>query len=374
MNELPKEARARLDALLEDLEGFARRQIGYPCNQDFDYSALAPFLRYSINNVGDPFHDSNLLSNTHEMEREVVARFAGLMRLPREQTWGYVTSGGTEGNMYGLYMGRELFPNGMAYFSQDTHYSVLKILSLLNLRNIMVKSREDGEIDYDDLYETIRIHRDVPVIFMANVGSTMKGAVDDLARVRAILDDLAVTNFYIHADAALSGMILPFVDDPQPFGFDAGVDSVAVSGHKLIGSPLPCGVVLTKRDYVARVARSIEYVGVLDTTLAGSRNALTPLILWHAFERRGPEGFRKIVAEMLAVAEYAVGRFGERGVPAWRHRNSVTVVFPRPARREVTRSWQIAPLRDIAHVIAMPHVTREMIDEFVEECVEAQRV
>ncbi len=373
MNELPKEAQARLDALLEDFEGFARRQIGYPCNQDFDYEALAPFLRYSINNVGDPFHDSNLLSNTHEIEREVVARFADLMRLPEEQTWGYVTSGGTEGNMYGLYMGRALFPNGMVYFSQDTHYSVLKILSALNMRNIMVKSREDGEIDYDDLHETIRIHRDVPVIIMANIGSTMKGAVDDLARVRAILDDLAVTNSYIHADAALSGMILPFVDDPQPYGFDAGVDSAAISGHKLIGSPLPCGVVLTKRDYVARVARSIEYVGVLDTTLAGSRNALTPLILWYAFERRGTGGFRRVVAEMLAVAEYAVERFRERGVSAWRHRNSVTVVFPRPAGRKVMRSWQIAPLRDIAHVITMPHVTRGMIDEFVEECMEAQR-
>ncbi len=372
MNELPKEAQARLDALLEDFEGFARRQIGYPCNQDFDYEALAPFLRYSINNVGDPFHDSNLLSNTHEIEREVVARFADLMRLPEEQTWGYVTSGGTEGNMYGLYMGRALFPNGMVYFSQDTHYSVLKILSALNMRNIMVKSREDGEIDYDDLHETIRIHRDVPVIIMANIGSTMKGAVDDLARVRAILDDLAVTNSYIHADAALSGMILPFVDDPQPYGFDAGVDSAAISGHKLIGSPLPCGVVLTKRDYVARVARSIEYVGVLDTTLAGSRNALTPLILWYAFERRGTGGFRRVVAEMLAVAEYAVERFRERGVSAWRHRNSVTVVFPRPAGRKVMRSWQIAPLRDIAHVITMPHVTRGMIDEFVEECMEAQ--
>ena len=373
MNELPKEAQARLDALLEDFEGFARRQIGYPCNQDFDYEALAPFLRYSINNVGDPFHDSNLLSNTHEIEREVVARFADLMRLPEEQTWGYVTSGGTEGNMYGLYMGRALFPNGMVYFSQDTHYSVLKILSALNMRNIMVKSREDGEIDYDDLHETIRIHRDVPVIIMANIGSTMKGAVDDLTRVRAILDDLAVTNSYIHADAALSGMILPFVDDPQPYGFDAGVDSAAISGHKLIGSPLPCGVVLTKRDSVARVARSIEYVGVLDTTLAGSRNALTPLILWYAFERRGTEGFRRVVAEMLAVAEYAVERFRERGVSAWRHRNSVTVVFPRPAGRKVMRSWQIAPLRDIAHVITMPHVTRGMIDEFVEECMEAQR-
>ena len=89
----------------------------------------------------------------------------------------------------------------------------------------------------------------------------MKGAVDDVSRVRAILDDLAVTNYYIHADAALSGMILPFVDEPQPYGFDAGFDSVAISGHKMIGSPLPCGIALTRGDYVSRIARSIEYGG-----------------------------------------------------------------------------------------------------------------
>ena len=209
--------------------------------------------------------------------------------------------------MYGLYMGRELFPNGMVYFSQDTHYSVLKILRVLNVRNIMIKSQENGEIDYEDLHETIRIHRDAPVIFMANIGSTMKGAVDDVQMVRGILDDLAVTNAYIHADAALSGMILPFVEEPQPYGFDAGFDSVSISGHKLIGCPLPCGVVLTgRRDYVARIARSIEYVGVLDTTLPGSRSGLTPLMLWYAFERYGLDGFRELVAEMLAVAAYAV--------------------------------------------------------------------
>ena len=318
--------------------------------------------------MGDPFHDSNFRSNTHEIEREVIARFASLMHLEQEQAWGYVTSGGTEGNMYGIYMGRELFPDGVVYFSQDTHYSVLKILRVLNVRNIMIKSRDDGEIDYEDLRETIRIHRDAPVIFMANIGSTMKGAVDDVQKVRGILDDLAITNAYIHADAALSGMILPFVDEPQPYGFDAGFDSVSISGHKLIGCPLPCGVVLTKRDYVARIARSIEYVGVLDTTLPGSRNALTPLMMWYAFERLGMEGFRELVAEMLAVAEYAVERFSEFGVPAWRHKNSVTVVFPRPPA-EVSRKWQIAPLGDIAHIITMPHVTREMVNEFVDDCV-----
>jgi len=368
MNEPNPLIKAHLDALKRDFEELSRRQVGYPCNQSFDYSDLTPFLEYTLNNVGDPFHDSNFRSNTHEIEREVIARFASLMRLEQEQAWGYVTSGGTEGNMYGIYMGRELFPDGMVYFSQDTHYSVLKILRVLNVRNIMIKSRDDGEIDYEDLRETIRIHRDVPVIFMANIGSTMKGAVDDVQKVRGILDDLAITNAYIHADAALSGMILPFVEDPQPYGFDAGFDSVSISGHKLIGCPLPCGVVLTKRDYVARIARSIEYVGVLDTTLPGSRNALTPLMLWYAFERLGVDGFRELVAEMLAVAEYAVERFGEFGVPAWRHKNSVTVVFPRPPA-EVSRKWQIAPLGDIAHIITMPHVTREMVNEFVDDCV-----
>ena len=362
----------RLNGLLRDFESLKLQQVGYPCNQNFDYSALLPFLSYCPNNVGDPFHDSNFRSNTHEMEREVIGLFADMMHLSRDDAWGYVTSGGTEGNMYGLYIGREMFPDGVVYFSQDTHYSVVKILRVLKSRNIMIKSQDSGEIDYEDLYETIRINRDSPVIFIANIGTTMKGAVDDVSRVREIIDDLAITNFYIHADAALSGMVLPFVDEPQPYGFDAGFDSVAVSGHKMIGSPMPCGVALTKREYVGRIARSIEYVGVLDTTLTGSRNAITPLMLWYAFEQHGLDGFREIVGECISVAEYAVSRFNDSGIPAWRNRNSVTVVFPRPSE-EVIRRWQLAPYEDIAHLIAMPHVTREIIDRVVDDCLRSQQ-
>ena len=255
----------------------------------------------------------------------------------------------------------------MFYFSEETHYSVLKNVRVLNARHIMIRRQDNGEIDYDDLYEMIRVNRDVPAVIMANVGTTMRGAVDDIPRLRGILDDLAVTNCYIHADAALSGMILPYVDDPQPFGFDAGIDSVSVSGHKMIGAPLPCGVVLTKRPYVERVGRAIEYVGVQDTTLSGSRSAFAPLLMWYAFARQGDEGFRKLVAGSLDTAEYAVGQFNERGIPAWRHRNSITVVFPRPAP-EVFLKWQMAPEGEITHIITMPHVTRAMIDELVDDC------
>ena len=367
MKNIPEQAQARLDELLESFEREAAVQVGYPSNQDYDYTELLPFLQYSANNVGDPFQGSNYRLNTHEIEQEVITWFADLMRLDREEAWGYVTSGGTEGNMYGLYMGRETFPEGTVYFSQDTHYSVVKLLRLLNIRNVMIRSQDNGEMDYLDLRETVRRNPDTPPIIVANIGTTMKGAVDDLGAVRNVMDGLQVRDFYIHADAALSGMILPFVPDPQPHGFDAGIDSMSISGHKLIGSPLPCGVVLTKREYVAKIARSIEVVGVMDTTIPGSRSAIAPLIIWHALQKHGLEGFRDIVAGMMDTAEYAVRRFNEAGIPAWRNRNAATVVFPRPGP-EVFRKWQIAPQDDIAHIIAMPHVNREMVDELVRDC------
>ena len=367
-SEIQHDASQRLDQLLKGFDTEAPYLVGYPINQDMDYSDLFPFLRYAANNVGDPFQGSNLRLNTHDIEREVVHAFADLMNLDRGQAWGYVTSGGTEGNMYGLYMGRELHPGGTVYFSQDTHYSVVKLLRLLGMRSVMIRSQENGEMDYDDLRESIRINPDTPPIIVANIGTTMKGAIDDLSIIRNILGDLGVRNSYIHADAALSGMILPFVADSQPYGFDAGIDSIAVSGHKLIGSPVPCGVVITRKDYVSRIARSIEYVGVLDTTIPGSRSAFSPLIIWYALQKHGKAGFREIVERMLDTAGYAVDRFNESDIPAWRNRNSVTVVFPRPGP-QVFRKWQIAPLDNIAHIIAMPHVTGDIIDELVDDCV-----
>ena len=178
------EIQGRLDRLLEQVQEAGKRQVGYPTNQDFDYSAVLPFLSHSLNNVGDPFHSSNYQSNTHAFEREVINRFADLLRIDPDEAWGYVTSGGTEGNMYGLYLARELFPNAMFYFSEETHYSVLKNVRLLNARYIMIKRQESGEIDYDDLYDMVRVHRDVPAVIMATIGTTMRGGVDDLDRIR----------------------------------------------------------------------------------------------------------------------------------------------------------------------------------------------
>ena len=90
-------------------------------------------------------------------------------------------------------------------------------------------------------------------------------------------------------------------------------------------------------------------------------------MMWYALSTYGDEGLRKLVKGMMDTAEYAVDQFNERGLAAWRNRNSVTVVFPRPPR-EVFEKWQIAPEGQEAHIITMPHVTREMIDELIEDC------
>ncbi len=363
---LSAEDRQRLDDLYAMIQREATTFVGYPCTALFDYSPLYRFLSYPVNNVGDPFVPSNFHLNTHPFEREVLGIFQQLTRAPADSFWGYVTSGGTEGNMYGIFLARELYPDGLVYFSEDTHYSVSKILRCLRVRNVMIKSEPDGRIDLEDLRETIKIHRDVPPIIFANVGTTMTGAVDDLEGIHGILHDLAVPRHYIHADAALSGMILPFVDNPQPWDFRAGIDSISVSGHKMIGSPIPCGVAVADKRNVDRIARRIEYVGTLDTTIAGSRNAITPLFLWYALRTVGLDGFRQRIQQCFEVADYAIQRLRAIGRNPWRHRNSVTVVFDRPSAGLVSK-WQLAVQGEVAHLISMPHVTRQLIDRVVDD-------
>lgn len=366
LQDLSESDQQRLKSLEQTIQGEADHFLGYPCNCTFDYSALYGFLRFPMNNVGDPYVPTLFHLNSHEIEREVLEIFRQWTHASEDSFWGYVTNGGTEGNMYGIFLAREMYPNGMVYYSEDTHYSVAKSLRVLNVRNIMIKSQQNGELDYSDLRETVRIHRDVTPIIFANIGTTMKGAVDNLDEIRRIMKELAIHHYYIHADAALSGMILPFVDDPQPFDFRQGIQSLSISGHKMIGSPLPCGVVLANRVNVERIARSIEYVGTLDTTLSGSRNGITPIFLWFALKTVKQEGFRQMIATCLQTADYAINQFTQLDIPAWRNHNSITVVIPRPVR-QILESWQLAVHGEIAHIITMPHVTSAHIDNLIKD-------
>jgi histidine decarboxylase len=359
--------RQRLDRLEKKFSDLVPVSVGYPCNQAWDYGELHRFLKFISNNIGDPWSGSNFPQNTHDFEREVVAMCTGLADGKAGEIWGYVTSGGTEGNMYGLYVARELHPEGVCYFCEHTHYSVAKILRMQHTRSIMLRAQPDGQIDYDDLEESIKLHRDRPPILFLNAGTTMTGAIDQVARVREIIDRLRIRDSYLHVDAALSGMILPFVEDPPDWNFRAGIDSLSISGHKLLGAPIPCGVVLARRAHVERIAQAVEYVGVEDTTVLGSRSAFAPLLMWYRLRTLGRRGMRALANDCLDVARSGVESFRSRGIPAWRHRHSITVVIPRPPK-PVFEKWVLAPYGDMAHIVTVPAVSKSTMEQIAEDC------
>lgn len=354
----------RLKEKYQQLKKQAASCIGYPGNQAFEFSELLPFFEFALNNIGDPFQDSSYPLNTLDFEREVIDIFAELTGLPHGEHWGYVTNGGTEGNMYGLYLARELHPKGMVYFSEHCHYSVAKILRLQNTPNIMIKAQANGEMDYDDLRESIRINRHLPPIIFANIGTTMTGAIDNLDTIHEILSELAIRESYIHADAAMHGIGLPFIDNPPPWNFSDGIDSISISGHKWLGMPVPSGIALARSQHVDHISRAVEYVGVNDTTITGSRSSISPLMIWHALHRLGRDGLRANISKSLELAEYAVEQFQAKGVEAWRNHSSPIVVFPRPGKN-VAKRWALALEKDIGHMICLPHMEKSLVDAFI---------
>ena len=363
---LAEKDKERLENLKESLGRSRDTFLGYPVSKDFDYSELTPFLQYPINNLGDPFEEGTWKVQTHQMEKEVVAFFARLFRAQPKDYWGYVTNGGSESNLYGLYLAREMYPKAMVYYSESTHYSVRKNIHLLNIPSIVIRSQENGEIDYEDFENTLRMNRHKPAIVLTTFGTTMKEAKDDVSRIKGILRNLAVQDHYIHCDAALSGSYGAFMQPRVPFDFKDGADSISISGHKFVGSPIPCGVIITKRGHRDRIAKGISYIGSLDTTITGSRNGHSPLFLWYALKQLGEEGMKARYLHGLEVAEYCKNQLKEIGVEAWSNPGSLTVVMPRTPDA-VKQKWQLATEGEVSHIICMPNVTKEQIDEFIED-------
>lgn len=362
-----------LQQMLDYIANKTKYFLGYPVSKDFDFTELLPFLQYPVNNLGDPFVDSTYAVDTREMEKEVVAFFAELFRAPQDDWWGYVTNGGSEGNLYGLYLARELFPKAMVYYSESTHYSVHKNIHLLNMPSIVIRAQANGEMDYEDLRNTIQMNRHMPVIILANIGTTMTEARDDVSKIKAILKDLAVKQHYIHADGALSGSYCAFLDPRPAFDFEDGVDSIAVSGHKFFGSPMPCGVVVARKSYRDRIARSIAYIGSVDTTITGSRNGHSPLFLWYTIKTLGVEGLKARAMHSLQVAAYTEAKLKAHQIQAWRNTNAITVVLPAVANA-VKEKWQLASEAGFTHIICMPNVTTQQIDELIADIIAHQTV
>jgi len=363
---LTKKNRRSLEYLYKKLKHNTKYYAGYPPNTVFDYSELYRVLKFSVNNLGDPFYGKNALSS-HNIECEVLNFFASLFHAPKEFS-GYITNGGTEGNLYSLYLARKKYPKAITYFSAHTHYSIPKNIDILNMPYKIIPTTNNGEINYDFLEHELTKNNKNPAIIVANIGTTVVSAIDNINKIKNALKKAKITDYFLHADAAFDGMILPFVKNPPPFRFSDGIDSITISGHKLIGAPIPCGIVLTKKIHVASIGKIIAYVKKPDTTISGSRNGITPLFLWYAINRIGKNGFKLLINEGFKKANYALKVFNRNGIKAWKNKYALTVIFP-ALSSQLLKKWNIPTGYGFSQITALPKLSYKMIDELCKDIV-----
>ncbi|GMH21584.1 hypothetical protein Nepgr_023426 [Nepenthes gracilis] len=383
----------------------AKCTLGYPSNLDFDYSALAMLQHFSINNAGDPFMEGNYGLHSRQFEVGVLDWFAGLWELEKDEYWGYITNGGTEGNLHGILIGREVFPDGIFYASKESHYSVFKAARMYRMECIEIMTLVSGEMDCADFKVKLLHNKGKPAIINVTIGTTVKGAVDDLDMVIQTLEESGFSHdqFYIHCDGALFGIMMPFVqrdasiptkgtskyannDTKGPpllkliasfyyvqapkVTFKKPIGSISVSGHKFIGCPMPCGIQITRMQHIKALSRNVEYLATSDATIMGSRNGHTPIFLWYSLNKKGYEGLQKEVLKCIRIAHYLRDRLKEAGISTLLNELSSTVVFERPWDEEFIRRWQLACQGNTAHVVVMPHVTADKLDNFINELVQ----
>jgi histidine decarboxylase len=344
--------------------------LGYPYNLNFEYHNLSRFMKYSINNLGDPFQESNYGVHSRQFELDILKFFSKLWKI--SDYWGYVTNSGTEGNLQSILVARENFPDGILYASKESHYSIFKAAKFYRMDAVLINTSWDGCIKLDELRQEISKRLDKPIIINVNIGTTVKGAVDNLDGVLGVLKQLGVprSKFYIHCDGALFALILPFLnfENKLTVDFDKDIDSIAVSGHKFLGCPMPCGIMMTRKKLMEPLFQPIEYLNSVDSTITGSRNGQSSLYIWNVLVDKGIDGLSKDATAVMENSKYMINKMKQCDISCFKNNLSNTVIFQKPSDK-IIKKWQLACTGNIAHVVVMPSVSKKKIDIFIEDLI-----
>ena len=374
----------KLDKWVQTWKTGQQTYFGYPVNQQ---SEMHDFYKWyletgmesvNLNNAGDPMTDTPWTMSSQAFERDVIEYFAPLYGFTLDDVWGIVTHSGTDGNNHGIYFGvnylaQKAPQEPVVYVSDEAHYSNLRLAHLQNLDIRVVKSDRMGRMIPDELEKVLDPSR--PVLIIYAMGSTFKGAIDDITALNAVLDrHPEIPAVYRHVDAALFGGYLPFTRYRGMVSHsDLRYESIAVSGHKFFGIDSPSGLFLCTRDvYDNQADFNVAYLNYNMRMINCSRDAVQPLKFWWLIHKVGTEGWTHQAEQLLECATYLKQRLDQIGWPAWRNDFSNTVFFKRPSQRIVS-VYTLAQGYDdnfggnLAHVVVMQHVTKEKIDKFVDE-------
>ncbi|HST53700.1 MAG TPA: pyridoxal-dependent decarboxylase [Pyrinomonadaceae bacterium] len=255
------------------------------------------------------------------------------------ESFGTMTSGGSEANLIGLKCARDRIVEGardrglrssesagklVVYASEQCHYSFVKSVDILGIgRENLLKVDTDARFHIRTDLLRVAIERDIaeghtPVCIAGAAGATSTGIVDPLDELADIAREFKL---WFHVDAAYGGG-LAFSEKHRPRlrGIERA-DSVTIDPHKWMFVPFECGALLVRGGgAVLRDAFDItpEYLsderGGADVSLdffrygqLGTRRAMA-LKVWMAFKALGVCGYAEIVERQIELIEYLASR------------------------------------------------------------------
>nr|BDD85283.1 aspartate 1-decarboxylase 1 [Ischnura senegalensis] len=235
-------------------------------------------------------------------------------------------------------------PQLSLFTSEDAHYSIAKMASLLGLGSDfvhLVKCNERGQMDTEDLERCIKLSVDageVPFMVSATAGTTVIGAFDPIPEIANICEKYKL---WLHVDAAWGGGALMSKKHRHLLSGIERADSVTWNPHKLLSAPQQCSTFHVRKGRSQNGSPGILsathstsacylfqkdkfYDTNLDTGDKHVQCGRRPDVLkfWFMWKAKGTCGFEKHIDAVFENAAYFTEKI--------RHREGFKLVVPEP--------------------------------------------
>lgn len=337
--------------------------LGSMCTEPHALARLAHSL-FAETNLGDPDH----FPETARMEREVLSDLADLLRAPQGAA-GRLLTGGTEANLFAMYVAREATGKRHVVLPEHAHFSFEKAARMLGMDLTWIPDRADHRADVDAMAAAIS---DETALVIGVAGTTELGLVDPLPELAVAC---AERNVRLHVDGAFGGYVLPFLADAPAFDFFLdGVWSISMDPHKMGRSIIPAGVLLIRdgADW-DHVAVETPYVSTTkQSQLLGTRPGAAAAATWAVHRALGRTGYQEQTAQCFAVRDHLVKGLRDAGfdLVAEPELNVVTfrVADPIATMDALTAKGlrvNVVPRFSAIRIVVGPHVTTDAIDRLL---------
>ena len=372
------------DMILQELDQYKTQDfnfasghiLGSMCTQPHPIAKEA-YMKFLETNLGDP----ELFPGTKKIEEKFISFLSKILHVPNTAA-GQIVGGGTESNITAMWLAKALTRKKEIIVPESAHFSFQKIASLMDMKLIAIPLTKDYVMDIAKIKEKISTQT-AAVVGIA--GSTELGTIDSIPELSDICSD---EQLFLHVDAAFGGFVIPFLRmlhyDVPDFDFQLkGVSTISIDAHKMGCAAIPLGTLIVRKkkwldaiSVESHCVSSERQAGMLGTRSGG------PVAAAYAVAKYlGKEGYKDMIQKCMNTTYYAEQRIRELGLrlvtkPTM---NVLGIQINRPSKlvkKLTTYGWKVNNMERMSciRIVLMPHVTKEIIDEFIPDlkkaCVE----